>query len=263
MTSAVPPRGRLMALFTVSAACLASWTAAAPDASQVADRILAWGGDPAASVPYLRFTCVLEKDGKEVFTRTHYLDFRKSMHRVEMTDDEGHPAVCLTHLPSGIGACEVAARGMIEAEAAPYLEKAHAAWMHDTHWLLMPSRVKEPDVVLSQEGPVRRECKQYELLDLTFPAGRTPHQRCRLFVDAESGEVDRSECVLAEGAAASDQGEPAGWSWTGWTRFGEVMLATERIADGGAWKIHFRDIEIFKTLNERVFSSTADVDSWR
>ncbi len=263
MTSATPCRGRVITLFTVIAACLASWTAAAPDASQVADRILAWGGDPAATVPYLRFTCVLEREGKEVFTRTHYLDFRKSMHRVEMTDDQGRPVICLTHLPSGTGACEVADRGLIEEEAAPYLEKAHAAWTHDSHWLLMPSRVKEPDVVLSQDDQVSREGRQYDLLSLTFPAGRTPHRRCRLFVDAESGKVDRSECVPAEGAAASDQGEPAGWTWTGWSRFGEVMLATERIADGGSRKIHFREIEIFKTFNERVFSSTADVDNWR
>ena len=36
----------------------------------------------------------------------------------------------------------------------------------------------------------------------------------------------------------------------------------QRIADGGSRKIHFRNIEAFKTLNERVFSSTADVESW-
>jgi len=238
---------------------------AGPDAqaAAVSGQVLeAVGGRAAlAGTNYVRFTLVVEKEGAVRLSRTHYWDLRKQLHRLETTEKDGSSVVCLTHLPSREGVCTVGEKVLMDEEAKPRIVRTLAAWTHDLHWLMMPYLIKDPDVSLKYGGEVKEGAAVFDklLVDLEN-AGLTPRDKSWIYVDRKTHRIDRWACVLRDESGPPMPAEPGVWAWKGWTRFGKLMLSTERIAADGKAKVLFKNVAVFDELPGEVFSKTSKVE---
>jgi len=235
-----------------------------PKADAVADAVMKAGGgaQALAAVKYMRFTFTVEKEGKTATSRTHYWDRVQNRHRIEMTGDDGTPIICLTYLPTQEGVCTVAGKVVMDADAASYVKKAHAAWVKDTYWLLMPYKMKDSGVHLTYDGEVKEGGKVYDKVMLTFDDGGAlaPKDRYWAFVDRGTGRMDRWAYVLQDEKGQPGTGEPQAWSWKAWSRYGGVMLSTEKVSADGKTRVLFRDLSVFDEMPDSVFSKTQPVE---
>jgi hypothetical protein len=241
---------------------------AGPDAkaAAVADEVLKAGGgaEGLASARYLRFSFVVEKEGKVLVSRTHYWDRVKDRHRLEMMDKGGNAVTCLSHLPTQEGICTVGDKVLMEQEAAPHLARAHAVWINDTYWLLMPYKMKDPGVRLTYEGEVKEGGAVYDKVALAFEkVGLTPADRYWAFVDRKTRRMTRWAYVLQDEKGQPGSGEPESWDWKGWARHGPIWLSPERVSRDGKTRILFKDLAVFDELPDSVFSKTAKVEATR
>jgi hypothetical protein len=232
-------------------------------AMAVADAVMKAGGgaDAWAAVKYIRFSFVVERDGKTLVTRTHYWDRVGNRHRIEGTDKEGKSVVCVSYLPAKEGVCSVGDKVVMDDEAKPYVEREYGQWINDTYWLLMPYKMKDPGVHLKLDGEAKVGANVYDKVLLTFEdVGMTPKDRYWAFVNRKTHVMDRWEYVLQDDKGQPGTGEPEMWEWKGWNRYGGVMLATDRISKDGKTKILFKDVAVFDDLPDSVFSKTSKVE---
>ncbi len=106
------------------------------------------------------------------------------------------------------------------------LKRARSIWINDSYWFIMPYKLKDSGVTLSFEGEqATADGRMADVLGLTFQGvGDTPDNRYEVFVDRETGLVSQWSFYRKRSDA-----EPAfTLPWTGWTRFGEILLATGR-----------------------------------
>ncbi len=219
------------------------------------------GAEGWASVKYLRFTFVVEKDGAVRASRTHYWDRMQERHRLETTDKDGAKVICLTHLPSREGVCAVGDGFLFEADAKPYLDRAYEAWINDTYWLLMPYKMKDPGVQLRYDGEAKDAGRIYDKVLLTFDrVGLTPKDRYWAFVDRKTHRMDKWAYVLQDDKGQPGTGDPTPWAWKGWARYGGLMLASERVSADGKTRILFKDLAVYDSLPDVVFSKTSKVE---
>jgi hypothetical protein len=181
----------------------------------VADRTMEAMGGRAA---WDRVQCI----GWTIFGRTHLWNRWKGDYRLE-----ADTLLVIMNVNSGEG--RVWSRGDemqpgIDRDAL--LKRARSIWINDSYWFLMPYKLKDTGVTLSDEGErATADGRMADVLGLTFHGvGDTPDNRYEVFVDRETGLVSQWSFYRKHGDA-----EPAfTLPWTGWTRFGVILLATGR-----------------------------------
>ena len=227
--------------------------ARAADAAAVADQVMEALGGKAAwdNTRFLRFDFAVEVKGKTVSSRSHWWDKWTGRYRVEGKTKEGQAYVVLMNLNTRDGAAWLDGKPLAGDEKKKYLEKGNAVWVNDTYWLLMPYKMKDPGVVLTDEGVVKEQAATFEKLCLTFQeVGLTPKDRYWVYVNAETHLVQRWEYVL--------QGEkppPTRWEWSSWKRYGKVMLATDRTNAKEQERIFFPALAAPDNIPDSVFAS--------
>lgn len=231
----------LLAIPVMSAATDPQAATKATDPRPIVERMLRNLGGVRApyQVESIAFTFAVESDGAVKGDRHHVWHPRSGRHELRFErDGERHEVDWNLNSRSG-----VAARGgvpLVGAELAAELESAHAAWVNDTYWLLMPYKVVDPGVWLDYDGEVTIEGRTYDKIRLTFEGvGLTPGDTYWLFVARENGLPERWSFVL-EGR----EPPPVEWQWTDWSMHGPLLVARRKQRIGADQAILTRNIQV-------------------
>lgn len=217
-----------------------------PTADQVADRAIEALGGSAAwdSTRYIRFTFA----GRH----SHLWDKFASRDRVEGKTEAGEAYVAVVDLQSRQGRVWVNGQEKTGDEAGTYLKNAYAAWTHDSYWLAMPYKLRDPGVNLAYVGQESIDGATYDKLLLTFrDVGLTPGDRYWAFIHRETGLMDRWAYVLESDPDAP----PTIWKWQGWQRYGKILLAPERVRVGGEGRLPLSGIQVLDEVPDSAFTS--------
>lgn len=223
-------------------------------ARELADRVMeALGGEEAwEAARYITFGFA--------GARTHWWDRYTGRHRLEGQTREGERYLVLHDLDEQ----GEEGRAWLDGEpaegerGAELVQNAYAAWVNDTYWLLAPYKLRDPGVTLSYAGTETVDGTEYEALHLSFEGvGLTPGDRYWMYVDPETGLVDRWAYVLE-----SQEPPPTAWEWNGWEPYGPgILLADERIQVGSGRELPLSPIAVPDELPESVFTSPEPVEA--
>ncbi|HEX6203482.1 MAG TPA: hypothetical protein VF100_10785, partial [Thermoanaerobaculia bacterium] len=218
-----------------------------PEAAAVAARVLdAMGGaDAWSEARFLRFGFA----GR----RQHAWDRWTGLHRVEGQTQEGESYVVIHDLDTREGRAWVDGEEVAGDRAAELLENAYGAWVNDTYWLLMPTKLRDPGVTLAHEGRREVDGSEYEVLHLSFAGvGLTPGDQYWAYVHPESGQMDYWAFRLE---SMPPDAEPVLWRWTGWQTYEGVRLASRREQVGEDRVLELSPIEVSREVPAGVFEA--------
>jgi len=244
------PRIRL-ALLVLAVACVAR----VPDA-----RAAEPGSDPRAVT---LAGSVLEKmGGHAAWERTgvvrwdfmgrrrHWWDVKSGDIRIE-----ADKRIVLMNVTTKAGRVWQDGKELAGQELADALTRGHQWWVNDSYWMFMPYKLLDPGVTLRYVGerPMKKDGRSAEVLEMTFGAGvgYTPQNRYEVAVAKDTGLVEE----WAFFKDTKDQEPGFVLPWSGWKKFGPILLATDHGPDmGGDW-----NIAVFNGLPASVFQSPEPV----
>ena len=208
--------------FLFAVAALIGGSAAYPQDSDRAQQLArevfqASGGDNWAKVKRMKFTFLVEENGKELARAQHDWDLAGQTDRVVWKDKD----VTVNLAAPGEGE---------EAKAA------YARWVNDSYWLLAPLKVLDPGVKLEHLG--QRDCggATCEALQLSFDqVGLTPGDKYVLYVDPQT------KLVRAWDYQPSPEKTMHG-TWEKYEDHGGLKLSTHH--EFGGKVIRFADISV-------------------
>lgn len=224
---------------------------APPTPEVLAQRVMdALGGQEAwDNTHFLRFSFA----GR----RTHWWDKWTGRHRLEGQTQDGKNYVVLENVNTKEGTVYIDGKQAEGEEAKTMLERAYAAWINDTYWLVMPYKLRDPGVHLSYVGEETIDGKKYDKLLLSFQnVGLTPGDRYWAFINQDTHLMDRWAYVLESMERGSP---PTAWRWEGWQKYGNIMLAPRRVQVNGDRTLELGNIAVYDSLPDAVFTSPEPV----
>jgi hypothetical protein len=244
-------------------AAAASFDAAGsdPQAIAVADRVLAamGGAEAWAGTRALVFTFAVARGDTELTRRTHYWDRARGWHRVEGVDHAQRSFVIIHDLADSTVSLAVIDGQPVEdaAERRRLKAAAHAMWVNDTYWLLMPFKLKDPGVHLAYMDVETFNGRPMDVIQVSFDqVGLTPGDHYWAYVNQETGLMERWAFRLE---SMPPDAPPKAFRWINWQRYGKILLSDAKTAVEGDQRIFFPDLAVFDELPESVFTSTAAV----
>ena len=161
-------------------------------------------------------------------SRRHLWDKHTGDVRVEGVDRESQePYLILMNLGTKQGRAWSGGEEVTEPQAlAELLDRGEAAWINDSYWLVMPYKLRDPGVTLKHVGSGEMvDGRAAEVLELTFDrVGRTPQNKYRVYVAADSGLVEQWDFY----ADAADQEPRFQTPWHDWKPHGGILLSANR-----------------------------------
>ncbi len=175
------------------------------------------GGENWSGVKQIRFTFIVEENGKELAHAEHDWNVAAGTDRVQW---KGKDVTVNIYEPAA------------DEEA----KAAYARWVNDAYWLLAPLKVLDKGVTLTAEGPKEKEGVMSETLRLSFAGvGLTPGDQYLLYIDP------RTKLVRAWDYIPKPENVLHG-TWDKYERFGGLNLSTEHKFAGKV--IRFTNIEV-------------------
>ena len=186
--------------------------------------------------------------------RRHLWDKHSGDIRVEGTDRETkEPYLILMNLDSKRGRAWTNGQEVTEPEAlAALLERGEAAWINDSYWVFMPYKLRDPGVTLEHVGEgTMVDGRGAEVLELTFAeVGRTPENKYRVYVAADSGLVEQWDFYRQ----AADEEPRFQIPWHDWRPHGGILLSADRGENDHT------DIGVLEQVPATAFTSPEPVD---
>jgi hypothetical protein len=238
------------ALLAAALLAAASISAADDKANAIADEMMtALGGrENWDRARFLRFTFV--RQGRRLNLTW---DRETSRYRLEALNDAGVPYVVVMNVATRQGRAVLDGRPLEARELSEYLTLAMRIWAGETYWLLCPYKLRDPGAILTYDGEEDVGGVVMDRLHLRFDnVGLTPGDEFWLYVNRKTRLLDRWRFKLQSGAEGD-------FRWTGWERFGGILLATTRVGLNGE-RIEFEDIVVTDSLPDEVFTSLAPVN---
>lgn len=198
--------------------CYTALAQSKQSAAELADEVFrASGGDVWPDVERIRFTFVVEQDGKPVTQAEHDWDVKRGTDTV--TWNGKTVTVNLT--------------GPHETDEQ---KAAFQRWTNDSYWLLAPIKVKDPGVHAERRGTQSIDGKEHEVLHLSFDGvGLTPGDQYDLYVDPETHLVRAWDYM-------PNPEKKVRSTWEDYENFNGLVLSTKhRIGDR---TIRFQDVEV-------------------
>ena len=187
-------------------------------------------------------------------SRRHLWDKHTGDIRVEGVDrGSQEPYLILMNLNTKRGHAWSGGEEVTEPEElARLLELGESAWINDSYWLLMPYKLRDPGVTLKHIGSGEMvDGRAAEVLELTFEeVGRTPENKYRVYVAADSGLVEQWDFY----PQAADEAPRFQIPWHDWRPHGEILLSADRGERGHT------DVAVLETVPDGVFTSPQPVD---
>ena len=175
------------------------------------------GGENWGKVKEMRFTFVVEQDGKQLNSAEHEWNVAGGTDRVKWKGKDV--------------TVNLAAPAQDEEGKAGY-----ARWVNDSYWLLAPLKILDPGVNLAYEGSKEMDGANCEVLHVSFAqVGLTPGDQYRLYIDPATKLVKAWDYIPK--ADTTMHG-----SWEKYETFGGLKLATEHNFEGKM--IRFADVKV-------------------
>lgn len=198
---------------------------------------------------YIRFDWVVDRGEGEPSRRFHRWDRYTGEYRLEAPADGGTMVALFNVNRPQEGRVWIDG-GAVEGERkSDLLDRAHAVFINDTYWLLMPYKWDDPGVHAEYMGQeTDGEGRSWEVVQLSFEedVGRTPENVYRAYVSPESGLMERWHHYRTEGV------EPLVSDWENWHRVGPIMLADSRPLGGGR-TIRFENLVVSEQVPPGAF----------
>lgn len=179
--------------------------------------------------------------------RRHVWDKWTGDHRFENED-----LVVLHNLHEGSGQAWRDGVPVTDADSlAHHLDRAQAAWINDSYWLVMPYKLKDSGVTLRYVGEgMMDDGLPAHILDLTFAGvGRTPQNRYQIWVDIHTNLV-RQWSFYRE---AGDSEPRFVMPWANWQQYGDIWLNDDF---GGR---QHSDIAVYDELPATIFTDPKEI----
>jgi len=174
------------------------------------------GGENWGKVKEMRFTFVVEQDGKQLTSAEHEWNVAAGTDRVKWKGKDV--------------TVNLAAPAQDDDGKA-----AHARWVNDSYWLLAPLKVLDPGVKLVYEGSKEMEGAACEVLRVSFAqVGLTPGDQYLLYVDPATKLVKSWDYMPKADTVMHG-------TWEKYQTFGALKLATEHNFAGKM--IRFADVK--------------------
>ncbi|MBN4056207.1 hypothetical protein JYT20_00640 [Rhodothermus sp. AH-315-K08] len=206
------------------------------------------GGEQAfGSLPYLEFYFGSESSSGVRTGRRHLWDRMSGDYRLEYNRGRDTTIVVLFNTQSRAG---TAFRNGVEADdSAMLVERAYGAFINDTYWLLMPTKMLDPGVF--RELVPDSSTTELEVVKLTFEeVGLTPGDSYYIYLDRQTGMVKRWHYVLQSGREGR-------WDWADYVEmegpYGPVRLSGRKVGQRSA--LLTDEIAVPKAVPEDAFTS--------
>ncbi len=199
-------------IFTVSVSRILA--AEADEAAQKLAREVwkASGGENWQNVKRIRFTFVVEGDGKELARAEHDWNVAAGVDDVKWKDKQVK--------------VNLASPGTDENSKA-----AHLRWVNDVYWLMAPLKILDPGVNLKAEGIKEMDGAQCETLRLSFNGvGLTPNDNYIFYIDPQTKLLRSWDYIPSPDKTVHG-------SWDKYQNFGGLTLATEHSFAGKTIKL--------------------------
>ena len=230
----------LAGLVALAPAARAETAASDRKAVEIADQVMkALGGKPRWNkLRYLRWTFQVSVNDTLRPARRHAWDKHTGWHRVDGVNRAGQSYVYIENLGDSTGKAWVAGTPIAGDSLKKLMRSAHAYWINDSYWFLMPYKLRDPGVTLKYAGEARGAGGAVQdKLALSFEhVGLTPGDRYWVYVDRATHRVERWEHLL-QGA----EPPPVPWTWEGWEQHGGLWFPTAHKNENRI--IHTRDVE--------------------
>lgn len=175
------------------------------------------GGENWGKVKEIKFTFVVEQDGKTLASAQHDWDVAAGTDHVKWKDKD-------------------VTVNLANPEQDENAKAAYARWVNDSYWLLAPLKIRDRGVTVVNEGMREMDGTPCQALRLSFAqVGLTPSDQYMLYIDPQSKLV-RSWDYIPKG------GEGMHASWDKYQEFGGLNLATEHRFGGKM--IRFTGVEV-------------------
>lgn len=164
-------------------------------------------------------------------TRHHAWDKATGWHRASGVRRDG-VAFAVAHMvgDSTRGWATLGERSLSGDSLKRAIRRGEALWTNDTYWFLMPYKLLDPGVTLTDLGDTTLAGRPHRRLGLSFgEVGLTPGDRYTVFVDSGTWRVTRWAYVL-EGQSTP----PVEWIWDGWEQHEGLWFSTVRRAPEGS-----------------------------
>lgn len=175
------------------------------------------GGENWSKVKEVRFTFIVEQDGKQLASAEHEWDVASGTDRVKWKGKDV--------------TVNMAAPAQDEDAKAAY-----ARWTNDSYWLLAPLKLLDPGVKLAHEGSKEMDGATCEVLHVSFDQiGLTPGDQYLFYVDPQTKLVRSWDYIPKADTVMHG-------TWEKYETFGGLKLATEHNFAGKM--IRFADVKV-------------------
>jgi hypothetical protein len=245
--------GLALALLVASPTAAAAETATSdPRAVEVAGQVMAalGGKERWDELRCLRWSFEVAVNDTVRISRRHAWDKHTGWHRVEGVNRAGQPFCYIENLNDSTGMAWVAGQRIEGDSLKKLMRSAHAAWINDSYWFLMPYKLRDPGVTLKDDGEVKDTTgAAYDRIALSFEnVGMTPGDRYWVYVNRASRRVEKWEHLLQNA-----QPPPVPWTWEGWEEHGGLWFPT---AHGNANRtIYTRAVETARAPRPNEFTA--------
>jgi len=236
-------------------------------ADSVAMQLYAAHGGPSAwpAAAYLRFDFGIQQGDQTRVVAKHLWNRQTGDYRLEWGPSPDSQYVAMFNVNAfGEAASEAAPDAgevylngtAVDSTAhATRMQQAQQRFVNDSYWLLAPLKVFDPGV--SRTYVADSSDAQHEVIQLTFgEVGMTPGDQYWLYVNAETGQLDRWAFNLQ---SMPDDAPARAFDWTDYQLFetpgGTVRLATSKPAVGGGAAIVFPTLDVPSEVPAAMFSS--------
>jgi hypothetical protein len=188
----------------------------------------------------IRFTFVVEAQGKRVMEAKHDWDLVAQTDRVTWRGPEGAWDVVVHTGQQRALSATLDGKPLDAARQAEAAKLAYQRWVNDSYWLLMPIKLLDDGALTRELGPGQLDGQPVLQLNLAFKAvGLTPGDEYTLFIDPATHRVREWELRL-QGRADN----PTRVTWEQHQTFGPLTLALDHRWRDGSKRLFFEGVEV-------------------
>ncbi len=199
---------------------------------------------------YLQFTFKVESKGKTVVSRNHLWDKFTGDYRFETTGSDSSKNVVLFNVNSKKGIVfKNNVQEKDETKSLKEVEKAYAAFINDSYWLLSPLKLKDNGVNLKTEQDEVINGTECHVLHLDFDkVGLTPGDQYWMYVNKQNGHIIQWKFLL------QNQKESSIFSWAPYqTIDNNINLSLSKTNTKAGITISFPDTKLLTKIPHKKF----------
>lgn len=198
---------------------------------------------------YFQFTFASERNGKLNPGRTHLWDKFTGNYRLESETADGKKSVVLFNTNTKTGKAFENGVQIPDSTANKLVIRAYAAFINDTYWLLVPTKLQDPGVNTKLESDEIINNEDCFVINLNFDkVGLTPGDQYWLYISRTNGQVVRWKYLL------QNQKNSSVLDWAPYQELGQgVKLSTKKTNTTNNSSIVFPLAKVLESVDQNIF----------